>query len=198
MHVNKREMKGEEMCYWFSHKGDPGPRARGTRLPCPGEHTALPTPCPAAPPKPLWSRTECQEEVWAVLVSHSIWHHTWVMFHWETCSPVCQPCSSDPTTLGQSSGLGWNLRRKGKADNRFIGVWFTSLNYFPLSSALPPLGNASPSLHAESEINKWILNTSKADTALPCLQGQWMPQKLPSHRCDIPSVCRDISGRSRD
>lgn len=81
---------------------------------------------------------------------------------------------------------------KGKPNTRCIGVRFTSLNYSPPSSALPPLGNTSPSLHAgiwKKQMNsKCFQSRHKTSwaTTLPCLQEQWTPQ-------EVPSDCRDIS-----
>lgn len=92
---------------------------------------------------------------------------------------------------------------KGKANSRFIGVWFTSLNYFPPSSALPPLGNASPSLHAgiwKNQVNSKCLQGRHQtklghNSSLPA--GTENTTKIPTTQF-TQCLQRHLSGRSRD
>lgn len=138
-------------------------------------------------------------------------------FHQNLCSPVSHPCtksppgtarscssrhcSSDPTTLAQSCDE--TSGEKGKANSRFIGVWFTSLNYFPPSSALPPLGNASPSLHAgiwKNQMNSKCFQGRHQtklghNSSLPA--GTENTTKIPTTQ-DTQCLQRHLSGRSRD
>lgn len=117
-----------------------------------------------------------------------------------TKKPSRMRCGAPPLT-----NRTWHDRRvvescdetsweKSKVNRGFTGIRFTSSNSSLPSSALLPLGNAFPSVHAGIWEDKCITSASKADTKLSwalitaCLGARRRPQKL----------CRDSIWEERE